>query len=70
VNNKSSPLVPLCRIWQRTSQRGTTYFVGRLGSARIVLMERRDNDNDASDHTHTLFVSEATASQQHNEDRR
>jgi hypothetical protein len=56
-------LIPLCRLWQRTSSRSSvTYWSGRLGSARIVLMPRKDNDGESSDHTHTLFVSEITTS--------
>jgi hypothetical protein len=32
------PSIELTRLYEKTSQRGTRYFVGRLGLARITLL--------------------------------
>lgn len=32
------PSIELARLYEKTSQRGTRYFVGRLGLARITLL--------------------------------
>jgi hypothetical protein len=28
--------IPLCRLYERTSARGTRYLIGRLGYARLI----------------------------------
>lgn len=39
----------LCRLYEKQSSRGNTYFVGRLGGARVVMM--RDERAEVSDGT-------------------
>jgi hypothetical protein len=38
VNGAFPPSIELARLYEKTSQRGTRYFVGRLGLARITLL--------------------------------
>lgn len=50
-----SPLLPLARLWAKTSAKGTPYMVGRLGLAKLVLLPVREEHSDG--HTHELFVT-------------
>jgi hypothetical protein len=36
MNNQ--PAIQLCRLWQRKSKAGVTYFSGFLGGAKVVLL--------------------------------
>lgn len=55
----AAPLLEAARLWQRTSSKGSTYLVGRMGGLRVLIMPRRESD--PGDHTHVLFVTQATA---------
>jgi hypothetical protein len=37
-NGNGRPLVALARLYQRTNVRGEVYFVGRLGSAKLLVV--------------------------------
>jgi hypothetical protein len=50
-------LLPACRLWSKTSAKGTAYLTGRLGNLRVVILPRRDDDE--GDFTHVLMLSEA-----------
>jgi hypothetical protein len=50
-----SPLLPLARLWAKTSAKGTPYMVGRLSMAKLVLLPVREEQSDG--HTHELFVT-------------
>jgi hypothetical protein len=50
-----APLLPLTRLWAKTSGKGTPYMVGRLGAAKLVLLPVREEQSDG--HTHELFVT-------------
>ena len=50
-----SPLLPLARLWAKTSGKGTPYMVGRLAMAKLVLLPVREEQSDG--HTHELFVT-------------
>ena len=54
------PSIPVCKLWQRTSANGVTYFAGRLGGLRVAVIPVRDRQGD-DDATHTLMFSEAPA---------
>jgi hypothetical protein len=45
-----TPLLPFARLWEKTSGKGTTYMVGRLGLAKLVLFPVREEQSDG--HTH------------------
>jgi hypothetical protein len=47
-----------CRLYARTSGRGTPYLAGRLGCLRLLIMPKREGE--AGDHSHTLLFAEAS----------
>ena len=52
-------MIKLCRLWRKQSRYGTEYLVGRLGGARLLIFERRDNDDDpASDHDMVAWLAD------------
>lgn len=55
--NARPPLV-LTRLWEKTSAKGSTYMVGRLGGVKVLVMANRD-PKDENDPTHLLMVAEA-----------
>jgi hypothetical protein len=42
----TQPRVQLCRLFERTSQRGNRYLTGRLGAAKLIAFEARDVPED------------------------
>ena len=38
--------VKLSRLYEKTSAKGTRYFVGRLGAARVLLFQSRETADD------------------------
>ena len=38
--------VKLGRLYEKTSAKGTRYFVGRLGAARVLLFQSRETADD------------------------
>ncbi len=50
------PLI-LTRLWQRISAKGNTFLMGRLGAARLLVMQNRDRLGD-DDATHVLMLSD------------
>jgi hypothetical protein len=54
-------LLKLTGLWLRTSERtGKPVMSGRLGGAKIVILENRDRRSD-DDPSHILFLSEPSA---------
>jgi hypothetical protein len=54
----NAPLFPACRLWERTSERGNRYLVGRWGGVKVLVMPNRDRAGD-DDATHVLLITEA-----------
>jgi hypothetical protein len=50
----------LTRLYRKTSAKGATYFVGRLGGAKVALLRSRDTAEDGGE-IWDLLVSEAPA---------
>jgi len=44
-------------LWEKTSERGNRYFVGRLGGVRILIFENKDRKGE-SDPTHVLYFAD------------
>jgi hypothetical protein len=44
----NEPKVRLGRLFEKTSQKGRRYFVGRLGAARILLFDTGEKGDDGS----------------------
>jgi hypothetical protein len=45
-------------LWAKTSAAGDTYFVGRWGGVKVLILENRDRQSDREP-SHHLFVCEA-----------
>lgn len=56
--SQHSPTVALCRLYKCTSKTGSTYFRGRMGPARVVLLKDREISDDGSE-IWNLLVQEA-----------
>ena len=52
------PSFPLTRLFRKKSEKGNTYFTGRLGGARLVLLKSNDSADDGAE-IWTLMISEA-----------
>lgn len=48
-------LIKLTGVWQKTSAKGVTYFTGRLGAAKLVILPNRDKKTDSDPDFH-VFV--------------
>jgi hypothetical protein len=57
TDNRGGAMLAACRLYARTSGRGTDYLVGRLGALRVLVMQKREGE--AGDHTHVLMLAEA-----------
>jgi hypothetical protein len=53
-------MIPAAKLWEKTSAKGNRYFVGRMGSLRVLVLENNRRESDA-DNTHTLMFAEAPA---------
>ena len=53
-----SAKVKLGRLYEKTSARGTRYFVGRLGAARVLLFQSRETADDGGDPVWDLYLQE------------
>jgi len=45
MRSQYPPSVPLAILYERESAKGTRYFVGRLGLAKIVMFQGEDTDD-------------------------
>lgn len=43
-------------LWQRTSAGGNTYFAGRLGGVKVLILENRDRAGEDEFSHHLFFV--------------
>jgi hypothetical protein len=59
-NRTNRPPLVLTRLWQKESATGRTYFVGRLGGAKVLLMPVRDRVGEDGP-THELLLTEAAS---------
>ena len=57
---QNRPPLVLTRLWESTSAEGNRYLTGRLGAARVLVMENRDKQGE-DDSTHLLMLAEAGA---------
>ena len=48
--------VKLGRLYEKTSAKGTRYFVGRLGAARVLLFQSRETADDGGDPVWDLYL--------------
>jgi hypothetical protein len=57
-NTNRSPSFQLTRLFRKKSAQGATYFAGRLGNARLVLLKSNDTGDDGAE-VWNLLISEA-----------
>jgi hypothetical protein len=50
-------MLTACRLFSRTSGKGTPYLLGRIGALRVLIMPKREGE--AGEHTHVLMLAEA-----------
>jgi hypothetical protein len=53
-----APLIPACRLWEKTSAAGNSYLLGRLGWLRVLVLQNRDRQGE-DDASHVLVVTVA-----------
>jgi len=61
----NEPMVKLAGLYEKTSQKGNHYFIGRLNGARLLMFQNQDKKQD-SDPDWWLYVQEKS---QHGQER-
>lgn len=52
-------LIPVAKLWKRTSQKGTEYITGYLGVARLLIFENPEfDDQDPKSPTHMMYLAQ------------
>lgn len=57
MSTRYPPKVPIAKLWLKTSANGNQYLLGRLGPARLIILENHNRESD-SDPSHLAFVQE------------
>lgn len=47
-SNDYPPSIPLMRLYERTSRKGTHYLTGRLGAAKVVVLKSSETTEDGT----------------------
>jgi hypothetical protein len=55
--NRGGAMLTACKLYSRTSGKGTSYLMVRLGGLRLLVMPKREGE--AGEHTHVLMLAEA-----------
>ena len=56
MSNDWAPSFRAARLFRKTSQKGSVYFVGRLGGVRVTLLKSRDTADDGSEIWNLMFA--------------
>lgn len=56
----NEPMVKLAGLYEKTSQKGNRYFIGRLGNARLLMFANQDKKAE-TDPGWWLYVQERSA---------
>ena len=57
-------LIKAAKLWAKTSAKtGGTYYVGRMGGCRVLVLENRDRQGE-DEPTHWLMIGDAEAGQE------
>jgi hypothetical protein len=51
-----SPMLKAAKLWEKTSAAGNTYFIGRLGGVRILILRNRDAGAEGEPDWHLFFA--------------
>jgi hypothetical protein len=57
TDNRGGPMLVACKLYPRTSGRGTPYLLGRIGGLRLLVLPKREGEG--GDHSHRLLLAEA-----------
>ncbi len=55
----NEPMIKLASLYEKTSQKGNRYFIGRLNGARLLMFQKTDKQQE-SDPDWILYVQERT----------
>jgi hypothetical protein len=58
MSTNHPPSINLTKLYRKQSAQGSTYFSGRLGNARVVLLKSKDTADDGGE-IWNLLISEA-----------
>ncbi len=58
----NEPMVKLAGLYEKTSQKGNKYFIGRLGNARLLMFANADKKGE-QEPDWFLYVQERTEGQ-------
>lgn len=61
-----APLLRACPLWKKTSSKGRSYLVGRMGGVRVMVMAVREPTEKGP--THELLFTAASPWRQHEGD--
>ncbi len=64
------PFTKLCGLWEHESAKGSTYYVGRIGDAKIFVMANRDWTEGSNEPTHYLLSKHEPKERRDGQDRR
>jgi hypothetical protein len=56
----SATMLKAAGLWRKESAKGNTYWAGRLGGVKILILENRDRQ-DENEPSHHLFFVEGTS---------
>ncbi len=69
-DNGYSPLTKLIGLWQNESKKGKTYFTGRIGDCKILLLPNPEWEEGGNLPTHNLCLSHSPKRQQQGDGQR
>jgi hypothetical protein len=50
-------LQKLTSLWKKTSKKGDTYLVGRLGDMKVLVMANKQRQPDSDEPTHVVLIA-------------
>ena len=51
-----APMLQAAKLWEKTSAKGNTYLIGRLGGVRVLILRNRDAGTDGEPDWHLFFA--------------
>lgn len=51
-----APMLQAAKLWEKTSAKGNTYLIGRLGGVRILILRNRDAGTEGEPDWHLFFA--------------
>jgi hypothetical protein len=54
-----APMLQAAKLWEKTSAKGNTYLIGRLGGVRVLILRNRDAGAEGEPDWHLFFADGA-----------